>query len=90
MDLRVDEFVAAMGAFLACLLEFTSVHLLSTYVRPFGDYLVSFFPQSFPPGWMDPTPIYGLISDMVVFVSVFAVYFAIIFAVVVAIHRAAD
>jgi len=51
---------------------------------------VSFFPQSFPPGWMDPTPIYRLISDIVVFVGVFAVYFAIIFAVVVAIHRAAD
>lgn len=90
MDRHVEELIAVTGALLACILEFTRVSLLSARLRPFADYLLSFFPQAFPPGWMDPAAIYGFIIDLTLFLIVFTVYFAIIFVATVAIRKVAD
>jgi len=89
MDHRAEEFIAVTGAFLACILEFTRVSLLSAWLRPFADYLLSFFPQSFPQGWMDPTVVYDFIIDLTMFLIVFTAYFVIIFVTAVAIRKVA-
>ncbi len=90
MDTRVDEYIALTGAFLACLLEYTTFHFLTGYLKPFADYLVSFFPHEFPNGWMDPTAIIEFTSNVILYLSVFTVYFVIIYITSAVIHRASD